>query len=212
MSRLLQFITALLLLLLPLTAQAHPHVWVDYWVEALADQEGITQLRFTWRFDTMFSQMVRDDMKIKTLTPEAIEKIRTKAFGNLKNYHYYTYIKYDGLSFLPEETQNFTAQMHGEQLEYVFTITLPKPAQQVETTLYDEEFYVDIGPPIQENSAGGSLMSKVEPKAQNYVSARGLNGAVAPTCVQREGETKNSPVFGAFKTFVAFCTSNKVTP
>lgn len=42
-----------------------PHVWADYWVEAMSNREGIDQVRFTWRFDTMFSAMLRNDLKIE---------------------------------------------------------------------------------------------------------------------------------------------------
>lgn len=196
---------SLCLCLAPLPALAHPHVWTDYWIEAIADPSGITELRLTWRFDTMFSTMVRNDLKVTTLTPDAIKKIRDKAFSNLKSFNYYTYVTTDGVAWRPDTVKDFTARTHGEQLEYSFTIPLPKAAQSVEVSLYDEELYVDIGPPMKDDGAKSSLMAAVEPEAQQYVSATGRNGAAQPVCVQRQGKTMNNPMWGDFKTFVASC-------
>jgi ABC-type uncharacterized transport system substrate-binding protein len=210
-QRTLSYLGLLLLgLCLPISAMAHPHVWTDYWVTAISDKvngkEAITQLRFIWRFDTMFSAMIHEDLNIKQLTPEAVNKIRTKAFNNLKNFHYYTYIKYDGTTFLPKDIQDFTAREHGEQLEYEFTIALPKPAQKIEVTLYDDELYVDIGPPMSDDGAKTSLMAKIEPKVMPFVSASALHGAAPPDCTQQEGEKKTNPLWGQYKTFLATCT------
>lgn len=202
-------VLSLCLCLAPLPALAHPHVWTDYWVEAIADPSGITELRLTWRFDTMFSTMVRNDLKVTALTPEAVKKIRDKAFNNLKNFNYYTYITADGVAWRPDAVQDFTARARGEQLEYSFTIPLPKPAQSVEVSLYDEELYVDIGPPMTDGGAKTSLLATVEPVAQQYVSASARNGAAPPTCSQQPGKTMNNPMWGDFKTFTATCRAVK---
>lgn len=204
-----RFILSLCLCLPPLPVQAHPHVWADYWIEAVAEPSGIVELRLTWRFDTMFSTMVRVDLKVTALTPDAIKKIRDKAFSNLRHFNYYTYITADGVSWRPDAVRDFTARAHGEQLEYSFTIPLPKPAQSVDVSLYDEELYVDIGPPMTDDGAKTSLMAAVEPVAQQYVSATGRNGAAKPACTQQPGKTMNNPMWGDFKTFIASCRAVK---
>ncbi len=196
-------------LVLPLPVHAHPHVWTDYWVDAVSSKDGIVKLRFLWRFDTMFSTMVREDLKIKDLSPESIKKLQHKAFDNLKNFHYYTYIKYDGQELQPKDVQDFTARMHGEQLEYVFTVALPKAAQQVEVSLYDEELYVDIGPPMKDMGTTGSMMAAAQLVPEQFVKTSALPGAKPPVCTQREGETRTNPMWGKYKTFIASCTAQK---
>lgn len=207
----LRFLPWLLLLLPALSlarpALAHPHVWADYWVEAVGDSAGIVELRFTWRFDTMFSDMVRKDLGIGKMTPDAIVKLRDKAFANLQNYHYYIYIKHDGTELLPLQVKDFTARDHGEQLEYIFTVALPKPAKTVDVTLYDEEFYVDIGPPMLDTGAPSGIMAKARPQPQNFVSAKARDGAKAPLCTQSAGITRNHPMWGDFQTFTAHCVA-----
>lgn len=203
----LGLVIALSLLTGARSASAHPHVWADYWVEVVAEPGGITRFNLTWRFDTMFSQMIRDDLKITDLTSAAIAKIRDKAFANLKNYHYYTHITADGVTFKPQDVQNFTARVVGEQLEYSFTITLPKPAQQAEISLYDEELYLDIGPPMTEGENNGSFMAKSTPVPQAYVTVKGQNGGNTPVCTQNAGEPRTHPVWGQYKTFKASCSA-----
>ena len=197
----------LLALLPPAPAGAHPHVWADYWIEAVSGKDGITEFRFTWRFDTMFSQMVRGDLGIRALNAAAIAKIRDQAFANLSKYHYYTYMKLDGKDFLPEQVASFTARNDGEQLVYAFTIPLPRPAQKAEVTIYDEELYVDIGPPMTDDGAQGSMLTPVKPVAQPYVTAKAVAGAKPPACTQQESESRSNPIWGQYKTFTAICTA-----
>lgn len=209
-EHLAKFIACLLLLpalSLARPATAHPHVWADYWVEVISDREGITELRFTWRFDTMFSAMLRNDLKIGKLTPDAIQKLRDKAFGNLKNFHYYIYIKHDGTELLPQEVKDFSARDHGEQIEYLFTITLPKPAKTLDVTLYDEELYVDIGPPMQDSGAPSGIMAKAQPKPQSFVTTSARKGAKVPVCTQEAGMTKTNPMWGNYQTYTAHCVA-----
>lgn len=54
---------ALLLLLLPLPAAAHPHVFVDSAVEVILDGAGsVTGVRLTWTYDEYFSLLLATDL------------------------------------------------------------------------------------------------------------------------------------------------------
>ncbi|MGB4102373.1 MAG: DUF1007 family protein [Alphaproteobacteria bacterium] len=188
-------------------ATAHPHVWVDYWVKVIADDKGITKLRFTWRFDKMFSQLVRDDKKINTIGAKEIKILREQVFANLENYHYYIYAKYDGVPYEPNKIEDFTARLHdGKQLEYEFTVPLPRAAQAVEVSLLDEEFYVDIGPPQGPPVAAvASVMAKATPQYKQFVSSSGEKGANAPLCEAIQGEPRVNKMWGKFQNFVVKC-------
>ena len=54
--------TALLLALLPATALAHPHVFVDSQVELVMDGTLVTAVRLTWTYDDFFSLMLTQDL------------------------------------------------------------------------------------------------------------------------------------------------------
>ncbi len=202
----LLIISPLLLLGFMHPALAHPHVWVDYYVDAVSSKEGITKLKFRWHFDDMFTSMVEEDFNIKSITPKNVNTLRDSAFSNLKNYHYYTYIKFDGKEFEPKEISDFGALLKGKNLEYTFTIILPHPAKEVELSLYDPEFYVDIGPPMlgaESDSVG--IMSSATMKPKPFITTSSSDGAKAPTCEYHAGQPRVSQTWGAFAVYVVNC-------
>ena len=194
----------------PLPATAHPHVWINYYVKALSSKEGIKQLDFTWELDEQFTSMVKETFKLKTITEKDSDFVRDNAFMNLKNYHFYMNIKTDGVDFQPKEVSHFIARQKGKQLEYQFTVTLPKPSQQVELSLSDPEFYVDIEPPMQEVSpvtAGKSFLANAVFTPKDFVSVGAEAGAASPTCENKAGDARKSN-WGDFPVYLVLCHSN----
>ena len=184
-------------------AAAHPHVWVDYYIDAVGEKDGIEKLKFRWHFDDMFTSMVKEDFHIKELTPESVAKLRDGAFANLKNYHYFIFIKADGVEFDPQTISDFDARLVGHNLEYTFSVDLPHPAKQLEVELYDPEFYVDIGPPIQTVSADQTgIMASASMKPKDFIST---SGSPAPACSWHMGEPRVSSLWGKFALFVVAC-------
>jgi len=187
-------------------ASAHPHVWVDYYVEAVADKQGITKLKFRWHFDDMFTSMVKEDFHIRSIGPKEIETLRDGAFGNLKNYHYYIYLKLDGKDFEPQTTSDFGATMTKLNLEYTFTVNLPHPTRKLELSLYDPEFYVDVGPPIEKMSPDApGIMATTKMKPKDFLSSSAEAGAKPPTCAWHQGEPRVSATWGKFAVFNVTC-------
>jgi ABC-type uncharacterized transport system substrate-binding protein len=194
---------------LPTNARAHPHVWVDYYVDAVSNKDGIYKLKFRWHFDDMFTSMLKEDFHIRAITPETIATLRDSAFGNLKNYHYYTNLKLDGQPFEPSDISDFNAEVKGQNMEYTFSVQLPHPAKTVEIALYDPEFYVDIGPPVQPLSADKpGLMSSATMKPKDFVTTSADAGATAGTCSWKQGEPRVSASWGKFAVFVVNCVAH----
>src|ERR1700733_8649122 len=159
------------ILVIPSQGYAHPHVWVDYYVNAVGAKDGITKLKFRWHFDDMFTSMVKEDFHVQNLGAKDVETLRKGAFSNLKNYHYYINVKIDGEDFKPQDIADFNAAFKGLNLEYTFTINLPKPAKKLELSLYDPEFYVDIGPPIQPMSPDHpGIMAQATMKPKDFIT------------------------------------------
>jgi len=206
--RLFYFFCGLTACGMPHGAFAHPHVWVDYYVNAVGGKGGITKLKFRWHFDDMFTSMVKEDFHVRTITPENIKRLKDGAFSNLKNYHYYTNIKLDGRDFEPrdKDVTDFNAEMKGLNLEYTFTINLPQAARKLDLSLYDPEFYVDIGPPIQKMSPDApGVMASATMKPKDFISTSAEAGAKPPTCVWHQGEPRVSATWGKFAVFTVTC-------
>lgn len=184
-------------------AQAHPHVWISYKVTAIGGREGITKLRFTWEMDPLFTAMVRDEFGLKAVSEKDSAAVKAKAFDNLAHFHYYTDIKADGAVYRPTGVKDFIVRPFGkEAMAYEFTIELPKPSAEVEFSVFDPEFYVDIGPPMQAPRAekpGIMAVAKYEPK--NFISAA---GASPPQCEGREGSPRDS-MWGPLPVYVVSC-------
>ncbi|MBI1273944.1 MAG: DUF1007 family protein, partial [Alphaproteobacteria bacterium] len=135
------------------------------------------------------------------------KKLHDKAFINLTHYHYYINLLLDGQVFEPKEASEFTARMHGRNLEYRFTVTLPHPAKKLELSIYDPEFYVDLGPPMQqvtpEKAASVMTTGIYEPK--DFLSAGATDGAAPPECGYKKGDPHVSAVWGVFTVFLINC-------
>jgi len=190
----------------PRAAQAHPHVWVDYYVNAVSSKDGITKLKFRWHFDDMFTSMVMEDFHVQTLGAKKVEELRKGAFSNLKNYHYYIYMKLDGKEFDPQDITDFNAEMKGKNIEYTFTINLPHPTKKLELSLYDPEFYVDIGPPLANPEADSpSIMAAAVMKPKDFLSSSAEQGAKAPVCKWQQGQPRVSASWGKFALFTVTC-------
>lgn len=217
------FVVALAMVAWPQVALAHPHVWVNYWVKVLSSKEGITALEFTWRFDAMFSDLVKEELGLKTIAEKDSALVKGRAFDNLKNFNFFMDIKTDGKAFVPPDVSGFKVSEQsskigaeegggkGKGLVYIFSVKLPHPVREVNFSLFDPEFYVDIEPPMQElkmAKPGIMAVAKMEPK--EFVSVAvvdgGVKGAVAPVCAVKEGVPRNS-VWGEFPVFVVACKS-----
>jgi ABC-type uncharacterized transport system substrate-binding protein len=205
-------------LILPLRAEAHPHIWIDYRVEVIGGADGNMEwLRFHWTFDEMFSSMMAGDilgLKGKAagtaeLTKAQIDKLRDKAFANLKNYHYYIYMIAGGEAFEPQEAEDFSASLKGGKLSYDFTVKLPRPVRKIEFSLYDPEFYVDIGPPVEKETPkeipeGGSFMRTEKVRLADFVSVSAAKGINPPACTHMPGAPMAS-TWGVFMPEQVIC-------
>ena len=195
------------------SAFAHPHVWISYYVKVLGDEKGITALRFRWEVDPMFTEMVKGDFKLKTITEKDSAFIKSHAFDNLKNYHYYMDIKADGAAFVPKEVQDFKAREIGDKekgLEYDFTVKLPHPVKKLVFSLFDPEFYVDIEPPMQEVSPDKpGIMATASYKPKEFIDKEGVNPN-AFVCEAKDGKPRES-IWGTFPVVVVSCVVGEKT-
>ncbi len=73
---------------------AHPHAWIDVWVEVIFDSTGaITGLRETWLFDDFYSVYATEGMDLnKDGQPDKapMEKLVRENIESLSEYDYFT--------------------------------------------------------------------------------------------------------------------------
>jgi ABC-type uncharacterized transport system substrate-binding protein len=142
---------AALIAFAPVAAEAHPHVFIKQQVVALFDATGISGFRLTWRFDPMYSSMMRADFvaaKEGALTPADVKSLHDKCFIDLKDEHYFTTITFNGKPLPFGEPAAFSAKSDGDSIIYSFTLPL-KPAPDlkraqnaVAITVFDPSYYV----------------------------------------------------------------------
>jgi ABC-type uncharacterized transport system substrate-binding protein len=85
---------ATLMLLAPVAAMAHPHVFADARLEVVAGADGnIQELHNVWRFDEVFSSQVMLDFDKNTnlvLDQPELEEIGKTVRASLEEFSYYT--------------------------------------------------------------------------------------------------------------------------
>lgn len=160
MNRRRAALAALPLLLAAASAQAHPHVWVDYELTTLFDHGRITALRQDWSFDEDFTASVLSDVLKRhngaamvegSFTPGETSRLQQTAFANLKNFGYFTHVWLAGKPVaLAKEVTGFQARLSDSRLYYTFTLALNTPADPhagpVSIGIWDDSYYVDVGP------------------------------------------------------------------
>lgn len=185
--------------------QAHPHVFVTYTYDVIASKEGISQIRFHWRFDKMFTQMVLDELKLKAVTEKDAPRIKETAFDNLKSTNFYLQMRVNEKEFKPQEVSDFLAKMDGGHIVYSFTVKLPEPAKKLSIALLDEEFYTDLGPPMEQvGTAIGSALKEQDFKPKEFISVSADDGAAKPICDQHT-MPHESPMWGKMNVYAAVC-------
>lgn len=145
-------ILILIVMLFPLSAHAHPHVWVDVSVKAnFNSKKQITSIYETWEFDDIFSSSViadHDKNKDGKFDVAEIKSVRDNAFINLKNYGFYTHLFINDKKQKITEFKDFNAEIKNDKVVYEFTIPFPKPLNpfkdNVNLGIYDGEYYVEL--------------------------------------------------------------------
>ena len=149
----------LLLLALPLPAAAHPHVWVDYSVTVVFNEQGLEGFRLQWTFDEIFSEQIREiaELQGNAPTPEQVARIKAELFDNLRHYQYFSQVWIDGQEFRVQFVRDFQVRFTNNQAVYEFfvpcTVAAIATPKSVRFMARDPEIFVDFtwhrGQPVQ---------------------------------------------------------------
>lgn len=148
------FVSMLLPAIIVLEAKpvgAHPHVWVDYSIEARFGPNGLTGFYQTWVFDEMFSSSIVSLFDLDengVFSEDEIEEVRHGVFEYLVEYDYFTHIKIDGRDFAIPHARDFNAFIDGHHVVYEFFLPCELPVAATPRTLHvlvgDMEYYADM--------------------------------------------------------------------
>ena len=138
--------------LMPGTALAHPHIYVECAATFVFDDNGLAGSREQWVFDELFTATIldiADTNRNGVMDPEEIPVARQEAFSNLANYNYFNSIHIDGSDFPVREITDFDAWMRDDgKVTYRFFIPCPVAAgdaqHEVKVAVYDQSFFVFV--------------------------------------------------------------------
>jgi ABC-type uncharacterized transport system substrate-binding protein len=112
---------------------------------------ALVALRQQWRFDEFFSSFVIEEHDANgdgAFDRAETDAIREQAFGNLREYGYFTHARQGGKALPLDEVSDFAARIEDGLLVYDFTLALPEPvdpgAERVAAAIYDSDYYVEI--------------------------------------------------------------------
>ena len=134
---------------LPRSAEAHPHVYVDATLTFVVDDSGLAAVRQNWLFDDIFSKAILADLELdeaKLATPQGQDVLKNGAFAYLANYDYFTLIENGGKP-LPITTEGFRVGLKEGRMVYGFTVPINLSFDQIKdfrASIFDKDYYSDI--------------------------------------------------------------------
>ncbi len=144
---------AVLLISINSKISAHPHVFIEYWTDVIFKNGKLAGIRVNWFFDEFFSAMVirqNDKNKNKKFEPAEIKIVKKRAFDNLKNFGYFTYLRVNRRIERPKWVDIFSARIKQNRLIYSFFVPINakiKSTQQKLRIKYnDPTIYVAFSP------------------------------------------------------------------
>ena len=160
-----------IILLVPISFFAHPHIIIDYSVELRVNSQGVPEGYYvTWLFDSFFSQEVIfevDRNRDGILQPNEVQMVYSFAFENTRHFNYFTRFQINQEPMVAvTRVEQFDARIENRQLWYRFFV--PFDANGSRTTantakinvwVFDETFFsafLPLDPPFVENSQQNS--------------------------------------------------------
>jgi len=154
LSRRVRHILLLSLCILPCSASAHPHVWIDYGVELEMHGTQVDTVQEKWVFEQGFPVSLVIDLthipKAGPLAEVDVAAFKEQAFTSLKGADYFTHLFVDGQAVEFDEPQHFAVAVDNGKIVYTFLLPLKKPldaaSKSLEVGIWDDSFFVDYEP------------------------------------------------------------------
>ncbi len=133
-------------------AWSHPHSFVNCTISFVMDETGLVGCRQRWVLDVMTSVAVLDAISSDhdaVLSKKEQTAIADMTTTSLRDYHYFTVIRANGLSVPVTKITDFSSTLEENQLIYEFLVPCrikadPEKSQDVKVAVYDASFYTFI--------------------------------------------------------------------
>lgn len=161
----------------PLTALAHPHVWVIVKSEVLFDADKrIIGVRHQWEFDEAYSVFAVQGLDTNgdgVYDAKELEPLAKVNIESLVEFDHFTEVKSGGKAIARKEPVDYRAEFKDGVVTLHFTLPLEKPiaaaAQDLQFAVYDPTFYVSFSlaekAPVRLASGSKGCTSKLAPRA-----------------------------------------------
>lgn len=138
------------LLVAPVAASAHPHVWVKAASELIYAPDGtITGVRHSWTFDDMFSTYALQGIETKTkgvYTREELAPLAQTNVESLKEFGFFSFAKADGRKQKFVEPTDYYLEYKDAALvlHFVLPFKTPFKFRQMQFEVFDPSYFVDF--------------------------------------------------------------------
>lgn len=129
---------------------AHPHIFVDVFMEIDVDEKKRMDSTIIWRFDPMVTQQFVMDFDMDgsgNLDSDETEELKAATFDTLEGVNYFTRVKVGKEFSQTGKLRDFEAYIENERLHYKYKFDKKQDlsdAQKAIVTCYDPEFYISM--------------------------------------------------------------------
>ena len=113
------------------TADAHPHVFVDYAVLVRFGAGGVESVEITWTFDEFTSALILrqfDKDRDGKLSPDEVRQVERGHFAETRESQYFLSLRLNGAALPIASARDFSARVVNGRVSYVFTVPMATPA------------------------------------------------------------------------------------
>jgi len=136
----------------PNSLRAHPHAWIDLWVEVVFNESGAaTGLRQTWLFDDFFSAYATEGMDEDgdgQPDKEPLAQLVRENIESLAEYQYFTKAWIGGNTIKLNEVTEMSAEVRENRLAMIYYVPFVKPVRTdigpLVYSVYDPTYYIEI--------------------------------------------------------------------
>lgn len=133
-------------------AAAHPHVWIEMRSDVVFNDQGqVTALNLTWTFDDAYAQMALDGLDTNgdgVYSPSEIEPLTKENIASLKDYDYFTVMRFNGEKQALGEVTEFGQIWSNDKLQLHLQVPLKTPVDPTKgefvAKVYDPDFFIAI--------------------------------------------------------------------
>ena len=142
---------------MPYCLFCHPHIFIDYTVTFVFNENGLSAIKVLWFFDEMYSCLLLEDYDIDydtTFNDTEIKTLNENAFSHLIDDSYFTEILVEDRNYSIRRAQQFTAYLEDNRVVYSFSLPCSVAVTTAHThvllAMYDKSYYIDFLPAPQD--------------------------------------------------------------